>query len=167
VAAENSGPPEFTENLKRYTDLRQRVTAGIPELKDRTDPAKIAAHEHSLAEAIRAARANAQPGDIFSPGVKDHFVQIVRSEIRGPEGTSVKKSIMADNPKKPGEPAKVDLAVNASYPKDAPLATTPPTLLLRLPTLPEGLEYRFVGKALILRDVNANLIVDFIFGVLP
>ena len=41
----------------------------------------------------------------------------------------------------------------------------PPSILLNLPKLPEELEYRFVGPHLILHDVNANLIVDFIPGV--
>jgi hypothetical protein len=36
----------------------------------------------------------------------------------------------------------------------------PPSVLLRLPKLPKGLEYRFVGKHLILYDMKANLIVD-------
>jgi hypothetical protein len=36
----------------------------------------------------------------------------------------------------------------------------PPSLLMALPTLPETLEFRFVGRSLILRDTKANLIVD-------
>mgnify|MGYP006375434595 CR=1 FL=1 len=31
---------------------------------------------------------------------------------------------------------------------------------LALPPLPEGLEYRFVGRHLIIRDVAANIVVD-------
>jgi hypothetical protein len=37
----------------------------------------------------------------------------------------------------------------------------PPLLLAELPPLPEEVEYRFVGSDLILRDVQASLIVDF------
>jgi hypothetical protein len=37
----------------------------------------------------------------------------------------------------------------------------PVTLLLNLPRLREELEYRIVDKHLILRDVQANIIVDF------
>jgi hypothetical protein len=42
------------------------------------------------------------------------------------------------------------------------LSTMPPSLLLNLPKLPEGLEYRFVGRNLILYDSKANLIVDIL-----
>jgi hypothetical protein len=33
-------------------------------------------------------------------------------------------------------------------------------VLLALPELKEGVEYRFVGRTLILRDTKANIIVD-------
>jgi hypothetical protein len=49
----------------------------------------------------------------------------------------------------------------------AALATVPPLILKRLPLLPEGLEYRFMGRDLILRDVKANLIVDFVREAVP
>ena len=54
------------------------------------------------------------------------------------------------------------LQVNDAYPPATPLQSTPPSLLLNLPPLPPDLEYRVVGHALILRDIDANLIVDFI-----
>jgi hypothetical protein len=40
-------------------------------------------------------------------------------------------------------------------------------LLLNLPSLPEILEYRFLGRHFILRDITANLIVDFISDAVP
>jgi hypothetical protein len=61
----------------------------------------------------------------------------------------------------------IQLKVNRSYPVEVPLQTTPPSLLQNLPKLPPELEYRVVGKALVLRDVNANLIVDFLPNALP
>ena len=56
----------------------------------------------------------------------------------------------------------VRLQVNARYPASEPLQTIPPNLLANLPQLPEDMEYRVVGKDLVLRDVDANIIVDFI-----
>ena len=52
--------------------------------------------------------------------------------------------------------------VNQVYPTTFPLATFPPTLLKVLPPLPKEVEYRIVAGHLILRDTEANLIVDFI-----
>ena len=64
-------------------------------------------------------------------------------------------------------PMKTPPAINTDYPTTLPLATVPPSLLLKLPTLPEDPEYRFLGRHLILRDIKANLIVDFIPDVVP
>jgi hypothetical protein len=40
-------------------------------------------------------------------------------------------------------------------------------VLLKLPPLPKDLEYRFLGRDLILLDIHANLIVDFIPAAIP
>ena len=52
--------------------------------------------------------------------------------------------------------------VNDSYPDGGALTTMPPQLLQILPRLPSGLEYRFIGRDLILWDTHAGLIIDFI-----
>jgi hypothetical protein len=59
-------------------------------------------------------------------------------------------------------PAAVPLKVNAKYPEGAPLPTVPADLLANLPTLPTEVEYRIIGKHLILRDTEADIIVDYI-----
>jgi hypothetical protein len=51
--------------------------------------------------------------------------------------------------------------VNSPYPDKQPLSSVPPNVLASLPQLPKDIEYRFVGKHLILRDVRANLIIDY------
>ena len=52
--------------------------------------------------------------------------------------------------------------VNADYPAGASMPLMPTCLLAALPPLPPELEYRFVGRDLILWDVHAGLIVDFV-----
>ena len=64
-------------------------------------------------------------------------------------------------------PAQNPPAVNTPYPENAPLATVPPLILVNLPRLPDGLEYRFMGRHLILRDQPSNLIIDFVPGAVP
>ena len=46
-------------------------------------------------------------------------------------------------------------------------STVPPQVLLSLPKLPEELEYRFVGRHVILLDVHAHTIADFIDNAFP
>jgi hypothetical protein len=57
-------------------------------------------------------------------------------------------------------PAEFDVDVNDTYSKELSLATMPTNILLLLPELPPDMEYRFVGRHLILRDTRANLIID-------
>jgi hypothetical protein len=79
-------------------------------------------------------------------------------EVKGPDAAATKAAMKEDAP----APGSVRLKVNATYPEAAPLPTVPPNILQNLPKLPEQLEYRVVGKHLILRDVDANVIVDYI-----
>jgi hypothetical protein len=48
----------------------------------------------------------------------------------------------------------------------ATAVATPPSVLAVLPGLPDQLQYRFVGPHLALVDVDANLVLDVLPGVL-
>lgn len=159
--------PGFGERVREYVRLHREAEKQTPPIKDKTSAEQIAAHKQALVAAIRAARPNAKQGEIFAPGIAERFVAVIRSEVRGRGGVPAKRTIVESNPKKPDAPVPIKVAVNAAYPDKAPLSTMPPSLLLRLPSLPEELEYRFVGRDLILRDVAANLIVDFLPGAVP
>jgi hypothetical protein len=167
IPASPPGFQPFEEAVKQYLELRHDLQKKVPKLHDKATPEQIAAHKRSIAQAIRSARADARPGDIFVPTVREQFLHAIRSETRGAAGKPARETIKGENPKAPGVPGDVKLAVNATYPSDAPATTLPPDLLGRLPTLPEGLEYRFVGRALIIRDVDAALIVDYLPNALP
>ena len=61
----------------------------------------------------------------------------------------------------------MELQINESYPEKVPLQSTPPTLLMNLPELTKGFEYRILGRELVLRDSDANIIVDYVPNALP
>jgi hypothetical protein len=89
--------------------------------------------------------------------------------MQGPQGKKARATIKEGNPKNEKAPGEVEpvLKVNAEYPKNSPLSTVPPSLLLRLPKLPKDIEYRFVGRTLILRDREANIIIDYMKEAVP
>ncbi len=147
---------DFKKRVDEYVELHKRFEKQAPPLKKKEDPATIKASQETLANSIRAARANAKQGEIFTPDIANLIRHLMYPEVKGPEGAATKKMMKEDAP-----PA-VPLKVNAEYPDSAALPTVPPNLLANLPKLPEELEYRIVGKTLILRDVHANIIVDFI-----
>jgi hypothetical protein len=157
----------FSARVKAYMELQDRAGKAIGTLKDKSDVAEVKAHKQALAGAIRAARPEAKPGNVFVPEVQPLFRRVIRSEVHGKGGAPAKQTIMDENPSKSGEAAKVKLAVNAIYPDDVATTTMPPTLLLRLPTLPDALKYLFVGRTLVLRDETAGLIVDYLPNAMP
>ena len=62
--------------------------------------------------------------------------------------------IMDDNP------GEFSHEINGIYPDGKPFSTVPGQILAVLPALPDGVEYRFLGRHLILLDVRANVILD-------
>ena len=114
----------------------------VPALKKNASAQEIQNHDLALADAIRKARPNAKPGDIVSPDVKPVFAKLLRHELTGQEVRRRKRASKREI-RKTKKPVKVEpvIAVNAVYPKNAPLSTVPPSLLLRLPKLPKDIEY--------------------------
>ena len=147
---------EFQERVKKYMTLHKAAASEGPRLKESKDPAEITAAQDALAARIQAARPNAKHGDIFTPAIARHFRGLMYPEVVGTAGRNTKGAI------KDVQPAAIALKVNARYPEAQPRPMVPPNLLLKLPRLPSGLEYRIVHNALILRDTDANLIIDFI-----
>ena len=148
----------FRDRIKTYVDLQKKMKKQGPPVKESADPAQINAAQDALAQNIRTARKDARPGEIFTPEIRPLFRRLMYPELKGPGAAETKEAIKEDAPKA----ASVSLAINARYPEDQPLPTVPANLLAALPQLPESLEYRIVKRDLILRDVDANLIVDFI-----
>ena len=155
-------PKEFETQIQKYLALQKKAVGSVPSIpRENADAALIAKHEKQVADAIRAARPNAKQGEIFTPGVRRLITMTLKQTLEGKEGAAAKATILGEgNPKAEGSPEPVNLAVNSPYPISAPLSTVPPSMLMALPPLPKELEFRFVGRNLILRDTKANMIVD-------
>jgi hypothetical protein len=138
-----------------------RQTAAAAPPKATASPGKLNADQDALAANVRAARPNAKQGDIFTPEIATYFRRQIATTLRGPKGSSIKATL------RHAEPVKLRVQVNQKYPQGVPLQSTPPSLLLNLPPLPKELEYRIVDSSLVLRDGQANLIVDFVPNVFP
>ena len=149
---------QFVQRARDYVTLRNSAVADVPKLKETTSPVEISAREKLIANAIRAQRKTAKRGDVFA-GAGPQIQALVLSDWQErpyKERAALWKEI----------PAVEAPAVNAPYPPAVPLATFPPLLLAQLPALPEEIEYRFAGPHLILRDVEANMVVDVLPNVL-
>lgn len=152
---------DFIKRVTAYAELRKSVEKGDAKLERHRDPAKIDAERKALVAKIQAARAAAKPGDIFTVESRPVIKRLLSPQLKGPGGAENKAAIKDDNP------GPMKLKVNQPYPQDEPLSTVPPDILKALPVLPEDVEYRFVGKHLILYDARAGLIVDYLLNAIP
>jgi hypothetical protein len=159
VNPEAEAMAQFSKRVAAYLALQKKVEATLPSQKATDNPELIKTHVSSLADAIRSARADAKAGDCFD-GASDQFRRIIRQDA-GERSVRDSFAAMQEVPK------RTPPRVNANYPETAALATVPPLILQRLQRLPDGIEYRFMGRDLILRDTKANLIVDVLPEAVP
>ena len=156
---------DFQQRVEHYIKFQRRIEKQTGAEQKRTnDPGTINVKQDALADIIRARRLTAKQGDIFTPQIADEFRRLLNPEVKGRRGAEVKQELREDFGQEgdEGKPKPVPLKVNEKYPEGTPLPTVPTNLLQALPTLPPDVEYRIIGKTLILRDVDANLIVDFV-----
>jgi hypothetical protein len=164
-------PPEplvdFAKRVDEYVALHNRLAGKVGPIDETKSQAEIAARATTLAHLITTERANAKQGDIFTPEVAVLVTAIVQRENSG------QTPLVQEGREEAVEEHRTDgLAdfvpqVNEVWPTAYPLPTFPPTLLPLLPKLPPEVEYRIMAHYLILRDIEANLIIDFIPRVLP
>ncbi len=153
---------DFGKRVQEYVKLCNTAREGLHKLKPTESAETIQYHEKGLAHRIRELRRGAAPGDIFSPDISAEFRRLIGIAMQGQDATRIQQSLQR------AEPVHLQsLRVNRSYPEGVPLQSTPATLLANLPKLPPEVEYRVVGRSLVLRDTEANLIVDFIADAIP
>ena len=153
---------EFRDEIGKYVALHKTLEAGLPPLKTEASPEEIRAHEVALQTLLADARVRAQEGDLFVSGIRPLIRRLVLEVLSGPEG----KQQLSEIREEAGE-RQIKLQLNARYPNDVPLSAVPFELLKALPQLPDELEYRFLGNHLILLDVRARMIADYLRDVLP
>jgi hypothetical protein len=154
---------QFHERIDAYMELREDVVDDVGDAERTSDAAEIRGRERTLGNQLRARRANARHGNIFTPEVRPVFRRLLRPEFRGESGQDIRDRLDDDAP----APGAVPIEVNATYPAPLPFPTTPTLVLQALPALPAGLEYRILGKDLILLDQPADLILDYIRNAVP
>jgi hypothetical protein len=154
----------MNDRLKQYVGLHRKIERSLPKLPKEATPQQIDKNQRAFEKRLRAARTTAKPGDIFTPEARPVIQRLLASVFGGPNGKQLKASIMDESQ---ARPSAAKLTVNSRYPDTVPLASVPPQVLQTLPKLTEDLEYRFIGDSLILLDVHAHVIADFIKDALP
>jgi hypothetical protein len=155
----------MNDRVKQYMEMRKRFEQSLPKLPKEATPEQIHENQRALQKLVQEARVAAKPGDIFTAESRPVIKRLLASVFEGLDSTELRASIMDDEDAVTA--AKLKLTVNSRYPDSLPLSTVSPQVLQTLPKLTEKLEYRFIGDALILLDVDADVIADFIDDVIP
>jgi hypothetical protein len=151
----------FNRRVKDYLKQRERAKKKVPALSKEATPAQIEAYQKSFVEALQAMRAGTKQGYIFTPDFHKYVRTIINTEFPPRDKAEIKEIILE------AETKGVPLKVNYPYPETKELTQIPPTLLLKLPTLPKEVKYRYVGRHMLLVDTDNGLIVDYTLNALP
>lgn len=150
---------QFQQAADEYVLMHRYLERHLPALTVTADAATLRQAIAAMAAAIRMARPDAQPGELFTPAVGDVLrYRIARSlQRQGLTPYDVRADQLADT----GPVGAPALKVNGSFPWKL-AAGMHPAVLQALPPLPPELQYRIVGNDLVLIDVHASLIVDIL-----
>jgi hypothetical protein len=153
---------QWTVNLEGYLVLRDQALCEVRP-PTTSEPREFLEAQQALARAIRARRPDARIGDLFSFDVRRALRKAIARALTESQ-TAVADVIAAITAEiVAGAPP---VRVNEPFPWQLG-AAMPPRVLAALPSLPQGLQYRFVGRDLILIDLDANLVIDILPEAIP
>ena len=151
---------DFRKRVDDYMKLHEKLQKRGTRQKQRADVGENLVSANALAMRIRFARRDARPGDVFTPPIALALRRAMDPELRGVAALRTRESIRDEAPE------IFVLVVNGDYPAGASRSIMPVNVLQILPPLPTGLEYRIVDTHLLLMDVDANIIVDYVLDVM-
>ena len=144
---------EFTRGVDRYMNMRWMLEAPLGPNTLCADPEETQRGLMELANAIRSERASAQSGNIFTPAVAEFFRQQLTAALRE-DGYQL---LFYLEDATTGIPIDVPaVEVNETLPWGVGDRLWP-SLMAKLPV---ELEYRIVGRDLVLVDVPIDLVID-------
>jgi len=150
---------QFAMRVHDYVETHRRLAAAI-EQPLCSDAEELTRQADTLATAIRDARPRAKEGDIFTFSAGEAFRERIAALVRRSNfdvGAYLERHV--------GDGEDLDVHVFGSLPWRTHVPLMP--IIRELPELPPELEYRFIGRDLVLMDVGANMVVDVLRDGLP
>lgn len=153
----------FEQSMRDYASLHRRLEEPIGSIRLGMSVEAVNHHIQALAAAIRAERAGARAGELFTPALATELRARVNTALVEHGYTAA--DVLAGG-RVPGvDYARVRLQVNDTFPWILGVAMFP-CVIDALPALPAELQYRIVGSDLVLIDVHASVIVDVLSNLL-
>jgi hypothetical protein len=144
----------FHERVESYAALHRRLA---PPVMTSTDPLSKLLTGNYLAAAVRGVRRDAQQGEIFTPEIATLFRWMLADSIGERDGEGFLTELNGNEPVPPG----MHPTVNEDVHDDAALSGS-----AERAARPAGdsaeLDYRIAGHDLVLWDIYAGIVVDFV-----
>jgi hypothetical protein len=154
---------QFESRVAAYVALHRSVEQSVPTPRVFTDSAEAEKMFRALTRAIQAKRAPVNEGEIFVAEAAPEFRRRIGNALLAANADL--RHLFAEM-RDTTLPSARPPVVNETF-SWALGSLMPPQVLMVLPTLPDELEYRFVGRDLVLIDLHANLVVDVLREALP
>jgi hypothetical protein len=153
------GPLEqFAAAVHSYVQLHRAIEHELPALRAGSHAHELAESSDAVAAALQTARANAREGDIFTAAV-GALLRTQISEALDAHGFLPDK-VVASSLEEADDNTPLPF-VNGRFPWRRG-AMMWPCVIDVLPELPHELQYRIVGRDLVLLDTHAELVVDIL-----
>jgi hypothetical protein len=149
----------FTAAVDDYVSMHRRIERSIEPIQLNSTAEAINRFIERMATAVRAERADAKQGDLFSAAVAPEFRRRINDALLA-HGFTV-ADVRAEELAHGIDAERVRLKVNGTFPWAVSVAMFP-CVLDALPPLPSELQYRIVGYDLLLIDIHASLVVDIL-----
>jgi hypothetical protein len=151
----------FAQRVDDYVALHRHLERLLPPEIVTSDLDMLFAPRLAMAREMRQARHGARQGEIFTPALEMYFRTRIEQTLQ--RNNICDMLAIIDDENSVHAPA----SVNGDYPAGRSVPCIPASVLAALPTLPSELRYSFVGRDLVLWDVHAGLIVDFVPRAVP
>jgi hypothetical protein len=149
---------QFNAATHQYAQLHRQIERQLPPFRAHSDAQDIFESSNAMASALQTARAGAREGDIFTRDV----AAVIRARVAAALTAHgfLPEEVVAATLEETDDEAPLPV-VNGRFPWRRGAAMWP-CVLDALPSLPNELQYRLVGRDLVLVDTHADLIVDIL-----
>lgn len=156
-------PAAFVDRANDYAAVQRMIITSLGPPLVWSEAEQVLRQQRRFANAMREARPILGHGGFFTPDVSKYFRERIDAIVRE---TGLDVTTASEVP----DEDELIVAAGPRAAEPVPWNAEPvmwPSMLLALPELPPELEYRFIGRDLVLIDVLANLVVDVLYDALP
>jgi hypothetical protein len=152
----------FETAVNDYADLHRRLERAWPPMWFISDLEQVESVAKEFRAVLRDARPQATRGGFFAPEVADLFRFRMSGAVRE---QNLEMEALTSRGDETGAEGWWTPVINEPLPWG--VAGTPWPIFEALPALPLELEYRLVGRDLVLLDVHANMVIDILDLAMP